>query len=129
MNHFGKDLMILIYLMTINGSIKLSWEFSYWYCTMQCCISKYTRRGSMFITNFPIWHTKMMIFTIRRDLLVIPIININMCFMKVRVIPLQLQKLFARLLMSDRQSVLTTELTDSFGWINNEVCVTIWEIK
>lgn len=39
---------------------------------------------------------------------------------KVRVIPLQLQKLFARLLMSDRQSVLTTELTDSFGWINNE---------
>lgn len=25
MNHFGKDLMILIYLMTINGSIKLSW--------------------------------------------------------------------------------------------------------
>ncbi|XP_022306322.2 ubiquitin carboxyl-terminal hydrolase 40-like [Crassostrea virginica] len=39
---------------------------------------------------------------------------------KVRVIPLQLQKLFARLLMSDRQSVSTTELTDSFGWINNE---------
>ncbi|XP_056008037.1 ubiquitin carboxyl-terminal hydrolase 40-like [Ostrea edulis] len=39
---------------------------------------------------------------------------------KVRVIPLHLQKLFARLMMSDRQSVSTTELTDSFGWTNNE---------
>ncbi|XP_061179949.1 ubiquitin carboxyl-terminal hydrolase 40-like isoform X2 [Saccostrea echinata] len=39
---------------------------------------------------------------------------------KVRVIPLHLQKLFARLLMSDRQSVSTIELTDSFGWTNNE---------
>lgn len=70
-----------------------------------------------------------MIFPIRRDPLVIPIINMNMYFMKVRVIPLQLQKLFARLLMSDRQSVSTTELTDSFGWINNEVCVAMWEIS
>lgn len=39
---------------------------------------------------------------------------------KVRVIPIQLQRLFTRLLLSDQQSVSTTELTDSFGWNNNE---------
>ncbi|VDI31974.1 ubiquitin carboxyl-terminal hydrolase 40, partial [Mytilus galloprovincialis] len=39
---------------------------------------------------------------------------------KVRVIPLQLQKLFSRLLLSDQQSISTTELTDSFGWNNRE---------
>ncbi|CAC5397449.1 USP40 [Mytilus coruscus] len=39
---------------------------------------------------------------------------------KVRVIPLQLQKLFTRLLLSNQQSISTTELTDSFGWNNKE---------
>ncbi|XP_033761704.1 ubiquitin carboxyl-terminal hydrolase 40-like [Pecten maximus] len=39
---------------------------------------------------------------------------------KVRVIPIQLQKLFARLLLSDQQSVPTVDLTESFGWTNNE---------
>ena len=40
---------------------------------------------------------------------------------KVRVIPVHLQKLFARLLLLNQQSASTTELTDSFGWTNNEV--------
>lgn len=39
---------------------------------------------------------------------------------KVRIIPLQLQRLFARLLLVDQQAASTTELTDSFGWSNNE---------
>ncbi|OWF43139.1 ubiquitin carboxyl-terminal hydrolase 40-like [Mizuhopecten yessoensis] len=39
---------------------------------------------------------------------------------KVRVIPIQLQKLFARLLLSDQQSVPSVDLTESFGWTNNE---------
>ncbi|XP_055959403.1 ubiquitin carboxyl-terminal hydrolase 40 [Patella vulgata] len=39
---------------------------------------------------------------------------------KVRVIPLQLQRLFVRVLLSNRQSVSTRELTESFGWSNNE---------
>ncbi|ESO86253.1 hypothetical protein LOTGIDRAFT_220780 [Lottia gigantea] len=39
---------------------------------------------------------------------------------KVRVIPLQLQRLFTRLLLADKQSVSTRELTDSFGWNGNE---------
>ncbi|XP_070564811.1 LOW QUALITY PROTEIN: ubiquitin carboxyl-terminal hydrolase 40-like [Ptychodera flava] len=39
---------------------------------------------------------------------------------KVRVIPIQLQRLFSRLLLSDEQSCCTTDLTDSFGWTNNE---------
>ncbi|XP_046546355.1 ubiquitin carboxyl-terminal hydrolase 40-like [Haliotis rubra] len=39
---------------------------------------------------------------------------------KVRVIPLQLQRLFARLLLLDQQSVSTADLTESFGWTNNE---------
>ncbi|XP_064614511.1 ubiquitin carboxyl-terminal hydrolase 40-like [Liolophura sinensis] len=39
---------------------------------------------------------------------------------KVRVIPIQLQRLFARLLLSDQQSISTSELTDSFGWTNHE---------
>ncbi|KAL5006933.1 hypothetical protein ScPMuIL_015739 [Solemya velum] len=39
---------------------------------------------------------------------------------KVRIIPLQLQKLFAKLLLSDQQSISTSELTDSFGWVNHE---------
>ncbi|XP_052095912.1 ubiquitin carboxyl-terminal hydrolase 40-like isoform X2 [Mytilus californianus] len=39
---------------------------------------------------------------------------------KARVIPLQLQKLFTRLLLSNQQSISTTELTDSFGWNNKE---------
>ncbi|MEQ2316409.1 Ubiquitin carboxyl-terminal hydrolase 40, partial [Ameca splendens] len=34
----------------------------------------------------------------------------------VRVIPLELQKLFARLLLVDHQSACTTDLTHSFGW-------------
>ncbi|XP_055015503.1 ubiquitin carboxyl-terminal hydrolase 40 [Boleophthalmus pectinirostris] len=39
---------------------------------------------------------------------------------KVRVIPLQLQRLFARLLLVDQQSASTAELTDSFGWNTTE---------
>ncbi|XP_038129228.1 ubiquitin carboxyl-terminal hydrolase 40 isoform X1 [Cyprinodon tularosa] len=39
---------------------------------------------------------------------------------KVRVIPLELQRLFARLLLIDHQSASTTDLTDSFGWNSSE---------
>ncbi|KAK3588315.1 hypothetical protein CHS0354_004734 [Potamilus streckersoni] len=39
---------------------------------------------------------------------------------KVRIIPIQLQRLFARLLLSNQQSVKTVELTESFGWTNHE---------
>nr|XP_058972797.1 ubiquitin carboxyl-terminal hydrolase 40-like [Pocillopora verrucosa] len=39
---------------------------------------------------------------------------------KVRVIPHQLQKLFAKLLLLDQDSVNTSQLTDSFGWTGNE---------
>ncbi|XP_060557889.1 LOW QUALITY PROTEIN: ubiquitin carboxyl-terminal hydrolase 40-like [Ruditapes philippinarum] len=39
---------------------------------------------------------------------------------KVRVIPIQLQRLFARLLLKNCQSVSTKDLTHSFGWINDE---------
>ncbi|CAG5121235.1 unnamed protein product [Candidula unifasciata] len=39
---------------------------------------------------------------------------------KVRAIPLQLQRLFSQLLLSDQQSVSTTDLTNSFGWTNRE---------
>nr|CAB3267560.1 ubiquitin carboxyl-terminal hydrolase 40 [Phallusia mammillata] len=39
---------------------------------------------------------------------------------KVRVIPLQLQHLFARLLLIDQDACTTKELTDSFGWQNSE---------
>ncbi|XP_055087089.1 ubiquitin carboxyl-terminal hydrolase 40 [Periophthalmus magnuspinnatus] len=38
----------------------------------------------------------------------------------VRVIPLQLQRLFARLLLVDQQSASTAELTGSFGWNTTE---------
>lgn len=41
-------------------------------------------------------------------------------YAKVRVIPLQLQKLFAKLLLLDQDSINTSELTDSFGWTGNE---------
>ncbi|XP_041827109.1 ubiquitin carboxyl-terminal hydrolase 40 isoform X2 [Melanotaenia boesemani] len=39
---------------------------------------------------------------------------------KVRVIPLELQKLFSRLLLVDHQSASTADLTDSFGWNSSE---------
>ncbi|XP_029317046.1 ubiquitin carboxyl-terminal hydrolase 40 isoform X2 [Cottoperca gobio] len=39
---------------------------------------------------------------------------------KVRVIPLELQRLFASLLLVDQQSASTADLTDSFGWNNSE---------
>ncbi|XP_005097820.1 ubiquitin carboxyl-terminal hydrolase 40 [Aplysia californica] len=39
---------------------------------------------------------------------------------RVRVIPLQLQRLFSQLLLSDQQSVSTIQLTNSFGWTNHE---------
>ncbi|XP_056676110.1 ubiquitin carboxyl-terminal hydrolase 40 isoform X1 [Monodelphis domestica] len=39
---------------------------------------------------------------------------------KVRIIPLQLQRLFTQLLLSDQQAASTTDLTDSFGWSNSE---------
>ncbi|XP_033104128.1 ubiquitin carboxyl-terminal hydrolase 40-like [Anneissia japonica] len=39
---------------------------------------------------------------------------------KVRVIPIQLQNLFSRLLLLDQASVNTSQLTDSFGWTGSE---------
>ncbi|CAM4621152.1 unnamed protein product [Leuciscus chuanchicus] len=39
---------------------------------------------------------------------------------KVRVIPLELQRLFSHLLLVDELTASTTDLTDSFGWTNNE---------
>ncbi|KAL4222900.1 ubiquitin-like protein-specific protease [Mactra antiquata] len=39
---------------------------------------------------------------------------------KVRVIPIQLQRLFANLLLKNCQSVSTRDLTNSFGWTNDE---------
>lgn len=39
---------------------------------------------------------------------------------KIRIIPLQLQRLFARLLLSDQEAASTSELTESFGWKHNE---------
>uniref|UniRef100_W5MVH3 Ubiquitin specific peptidase 40 n=1 Tax=Lepisosteus oculatus TaxID=7918 RepID=W5MVH3_LEPOC len=39
---------------------------------------------------------------------------------KVRVIPLELQRLFAYLLLVDQQAASTADLTDSFGWTSNE---------
>uniref|UniRef100_A0A4W3HST7 Ubiquitin carboxyl-terminal hydrolase n=1 Tax=Callorhinchus milii TaxID=7868 RepID=A0A4W3HST7_CALMI len=39
---------------------------------------------------------------------------------KVRVIPLELQRLFAQLLLADQLAASTTDLTDSFGWTGNE---------
>ncbi|XP_072496819.1 ubiquitin carboxyl-terminal hydrolase 40 isoform X3 [Notamacropus eugenii] len=43
-----------------------------------------------------------------------------MSSVQVRIIPLQLQRLFAQLLLSDQQAASTTDLTDSFGWNNSE---------
>nr|XP_004610938.1 unnamed protein product [Sorex araneus] len=39
---------------------------------------------------------------------------------KVRVIPLQLQRLFAQLLLLDQEAASTEDLTDSFGWTGSE---------
>ncbi|XP_063789322.1 ubiquitin carboxyl-terminal hydrolase 40 [Pseudophryne corroboree] len=39
---------------------------------------------------------------------------------KVRIIPLQLQRLFAQLLLVDQQAASTSDLTSSFGWDNEE---------
>ena len=39
---------------------------------------------------------------------------------KIRVILIELQRLFAQLLMLDQDSCSTNRLTDSFGWTNNE---------
>ncbi|KAM5324798.1 ubiquitin carboxyl-terminal hydrolase 40 isoform 2-T3 [Glossophaga mutica] len=39
---------------------------------------------------------------------------------KVRIIPLQLQRLFAQLLLLDQEAASTADLTDSFGWTSNE---------
>ncbi|KAG8515569.1 Ubiquitin carboxyl-terminal hydrolase 40 [Galemys pyrenaicus] len=39
---------------------------------------------------------------------------------QVRIIPLQLQRLFAQLLLLDQEAASTADLTDSFGWTNNE---------
>ncbi|XP_039350105.1 ubiquitin carboxyl-terminal hydrolase 40 isoform X2 [Mauremys reevesii] len=46
--------------------------------------------------------------------------NINKPDVKVRIIPLQLQRLFAQLLLLDQQAASTTDLTESFGWNSNE---------
>ncbi|XP_053803605.1 ubiquitin carboxyl-terminal hydrolase 40 isoform X5 [Vidua chalybeata] len=39
---------------------------------------------------------------------------------KVRIIPLQLQRLFAQLLLLDQQAASTADLTESFGWSGHE---------
>ncbi|XP_006866826.1 PREDICTED: ubiquitin carboxyl-terminal hydrolase 40 [Chrysochloris asiatica] len=39
---------------------------------------------------------------------------------KVRIIPLQLQRLFSQLLLLDQEAASTADLTDSFGWTSNE---------
>uniref|UniRef100_A0A1B8Y2G8 USP domain-containing protein n=1 Tax=Xenopus tropicalis TaxID=8364 RepID=A0A1B8Y2G8_XENTR len=39
---------------------------------------------------------------------------------QVRIIPLQLQRLFAQLLLLDQQALSTTDLTESFGWNSSE---------
>ncbi|NXU51782.1 UBP40 hydrolase, partial [Turnix velox] len=39
---------------------------------------------------------------------------------KVRIIPLQLQRLFAQLLLLDQQAASTSDLTESFGWNGHE---------
>ncbi|XP_039560545.1 ubiquitin carboxyl-terminal hydrolase 40 [Passer montanus] len=39
---------------------------------------------------------------------------------KVRIIPLQLQRLFAQLLLLDQQAASTSDLTESFGWSSHE---------
>ncbi|XP_036853622.2 ubiquitin carboxyl-terminal hydrolase 40 isoform X1 [Manis javanica] len=39
---------------------------------------------------------------------------------KVRIIPLQLQRLFAQLLLLDQDAASTVDLTDSFGWTGHE---------
>ncbi|KAH0509379.1 Ubiquitin carboxyl-terminal hydrolase 40 [Microtus ochrogaster] len=39
---------------------------------------------------------------------------------QVRIIPLQLQRLFAQLLLLDQEAASTTDLTDSFGWSSDE---------
>ena len=41
----------------------------------------------------------------------------------VRVIPIQLQKLFSQLLLVDQESASVDALTSSFGWANNEVLI------
>lgn len=46
---------------------------------------------------------------------------VKMLLFKVRVIPIQLRKLIARLLLKDVHAVSSAELTDSFGWTNREV--------
>ncbi|XP_030435790.1 ubiquitin carboxyl-terminal hydrolase 40 isoform X1 [Gopherus evgoodei] len=46
--------------------------------------------------------------------------DINKPDVKVRIIPLQLQRLFAQLLLLDQQAASTTDLTESFGWNSNE---------
>uniref|UniRef100_A0A452IHL8 Ubiquitin carboxyl-terminal hydrolase 40 n=1 Tax=Gopherus agassizii TaxID=38772 RepID=A0A452IHL8_9SAUR len=46
--------------------------------------------------------------------------DINKPDIKVRIIPLQLQRLFAQLLLLDQQAASTTDLTESFGWNSNE---------
>ena len=40
---------------------------------------------------------------------------------QVRIIPLQLQRLFAQLLLLDQEAASTADLTDSFGWTSDEV--------
>lgn len=39
-----------------------------------------------------------------------------------REIPIELQRLFAMMLLLDEIDVNTSKLTDSFGWSDNEVC-------
>ena len=53
------------------------------------------------------------------------IILLTSSFIQVREIPVELQKLFVRLLLLNQQSAEVNALTNSFGWKSNEVQVTI----
>jgi len=48
------------------------------------------------------------------------LVDCEMSEAKVRIIPLQLQRLFARLLMLNVSAVSTADLTSSFGWSSHE---------
>lgn len=56
--------------------------------------------------------------------------RINYCYnvllvTQVRVIPVQLQILFSRLLLLNQQSCGVDGLVSSFGWTNNEVYMSV----
>lgn len=48
-------------------------------------------------------------------------LEMHFFLIQVRIIPLQLQRLFAQLLLLDQEAASTADLTDSFGWTSDEV--------